>query len=206
MIQHCGVFWRLIRRFGVVIGVLGLVGALIAVGSIRPVGGQGKEAAAEGKVIVSYVKGHPASVFVPSTALGAGLDGHEKGEVLRMLSPANVKEMKSAGLKPLTYRLRTEVGAEVWHWNPRGKWSDAAHSRGYWVSDSTPSKSINLSYGYRLPRRGSTTDQANDDGYSRLDDGDTRSFWKSNPYLDQHFTGEDNSVHPQWAEVDLGQD
>ena len=30
------------------------------------------------------------------------------------------------------------------------------------------------------------------------------TFWKSNPYLDRHFTGEDNAEHPQWVLIDLG--
>lgn len=145
----------------------------------------------------------PANRFVPSQALGAGVDGHELGETEAQLSPANVAAMRSAGLRPLTYRLRTELADEAWHWNPRGRWSDAAHRQGYWTSDSTSAAPIKLSYGYRLPRRGNTIDQADDDGYSRLDDGDLGTFWKSNPYLDEHFTGEKNSIHPQWLMIDL---
>jgi hypothetical protein len=157
-----------------------------------------------GTVTVLVDENHPANRFIPSQTLGAGIDGHEKGEVQKMLAPANVKEMLSAGLKPLTYRLRTELGVEAWHWNPKGRWSDAARAQGYWTSDAESDAGITLSYGYRLPHRGNTIDQANDDGFSRIDDGDTSTFWKSNPYLDEHFTGEANALHPQWLAVDLG--
>lgn len=139
---------------------------------------------------------------VPKRTLGGGIDGHERGECARMLSKQNITEMLSAGLGPLTYRLRTELGGEVWHWNPRGNWS--ADHCGYWTSSSSVTEPIYLSYGYRLPRRGNTIDQANNDGYSRISDGDENSYWKSNPYLDPYFTHEDEEAHPQWVVIDLG--
>jgi NedA-like, galactose-binding domain len=147
---------------------------------------------------------HPVNQCAPTKTLGAGVDGHERDECARMFTDRNIAEMRSAGFGPLTYRLRTELAGEVWHWNPRGTWSNPVHQCGYWISDDSLAEPINLSYGYRLPRRGNTIDQANDDGYSRITDGNQESFWKSNPYLDSHFTGEADDAHPQWVVIDLG--
>lgn len=152
-------------------------------------------------VTVKFTPGHPANRLIPSHALGAGIDGQDKGTTDLQLTAPNIQAMLSAGFKSLTYRLRTELAGDAWHWNPQGNWSDTR--QGYWVSDSKSASPISYSYGYRLPRRGNTIDQANDEGYSRLDDDDVQSFWKSNPYLDREFTGEQSSLHPQWIVIEF---
>lgn len=153
---------------------------------------------------VRFKPGRPLHRFVPSHALGAAIDGENAGRADRKLTPANIQAMLSAGLKSLDYRLRTELAIDAWHWNPQGTWSDATNKQGYWTSDYNSDKPILRSYGYHLPRRGSTIDQAENDGYSRLDDGDPDTFWKSNPYLDRRFTNDANSLHAQWIVVDFG--
>src|SRR6267142_6821471 len=54
-------------------------------------------------VTIRIQRSHPLNRFVPSHALGAALDGHEQGEIDSMLSSANIREMLTAGLKPLSY-------------------------------------------------------------------------------------------------------
>ncbi len=135
--------------------------------------------------------------FRPDEVIGAGIDGSGQGDIDRLLTPHNIAAMTSAGLRPLAYRLRTELGIEAWHWNPDGSWSDPARQQGYWTSSDTPGAPIALSWGYRLPRRGDTVDNANNNDYSRLTDGDPATFWKSNPYLDPAVL-HDGEAHPQW--------
>lgn len=154
--------------------------------------------------IVTIDLDHPKAILDSSQALGAGIDGHKEGEGETIFSLANIRRMRSAGLNPLAYRLRTELGVEAWHWNPQGTWSDPSHQQGYWLSSIHSKKPLLESYGYRLPRRGDTLDEANNDGYSRLDDGNPKTFWKSNPYLTSRYTGEPDREHPQLVIFDFG--
>jgi hypothetical protein len=86
--------------------------------------------ALDATVTVSIRPGHPVNRFIPAHAFGAGIDGHEKGEADRQLKPENIRQMLSAGLQSLTYRLRTELAIEAWHWNPKGTWSNAGKQQG----------------------------------------------------------------------------
>lgn len=139
----------------------------------------------------------PINTFTPEAALGAALDGMGAGDVERVLTPFNIERMRQAGLKRVSYRLRPELGIEAWHWTSEGTWSDPVRRQGYWTGSDDPGHASRVTWGYSLPRRGDTIDNANNEGYSRLDDGDASSFWKSNPYLDRRFTGLAAS-RPQW--------
>jgi len=121
-----------------------------------------------------------------------------------LLQPTLDKTLAS-GWQPVTYRQNTELAVEAWHWNPLGTWSEPS-GKGYFTGSTTLGEPIRYSYGYGLPRRGFTRNDGTDNvGFSRLTDGDLDSFWKSNPYLSQRFTGESDALHPQWVVMDLAQ-
>ena len=153
---------------------------------------------------VDAAAGHATNTIVPTQALGAGVDRLPYGASDKLLTQENLDKVLSAGWQTVTYRQNTELHMEAWHWNPEGKWSDPA-GRGYFVGSAEPgSAPIRHSYGYPLPHRGVTRDDGTDtEGYSRLTDGDTNSYWKSNPYLTQAYTGESDALHPQWVFLDL---
>jgi hypothetical protein len=146
----------------------------------------------------------PLARFAPLWAIGGALDGHGEGETAALYTPANERAMSAAGLGALTYRLRTELGVQAWHYDAVGSWSEASRSQGYWTGASAPPKAAPaVSWGYELPRRGDTRDQAEGSGYSRIDDGSMQTFWKSDPYLAERFTHEPDARHPQWVLIDL---
>jgi hypothetical protein len=153
---------------------------------------------------VDVTPNHVANTIKPSEALGAGVDRLPYGAADKLFVDDTIKQILSAGWQAVTYRQNTELHIEAWHWNPQGAWSDPA-GKGYFTGNAAPSaEMIRHSYGYPLPHRGVTRDDGTDlEGYSRLTDGDEETYWKSNPYLSKPFTGEDDSLHPQWVFLDL---
>ncbi len=152
---------------------------------------------------VDITPGHQTNSFAPDRALGAGIDRLPNGATDKLYTDAMVKQILSAGWMPVSYRQNTELHVEAWHWNPEGTWSDPS-GKGYFTGNAAPGELIRHSYGYPLPHRGVTrNDGTETEGYSRLTDGDLDSYWKSNPYLTKAFTGEEDSLHPQWVMLDL---
>jgi len=142
--------------------------------------------------------------FRPIYALGSTVDRVPSNATDVFFRPDQIRKVLSAGWGVISYRQNTDLFVEAWHWNPRGTWSDP-RGEGYFTGDPAPtSEMIRHSYGYSLPHRGFTRNGGTEfDGYSRLDDGDVESYWKSNPYLSREFTGEDDSRHPQWVVIAL---
>jgi F5/8 type C domain len=152
---------------------------------------------------IDAAPGHSTNSFIPTQALGAGIDRMPSAAVEKYFNEPALPAILSAGWQTVTYRQNTELAVEAWHWNPQGAWSDPA-GRGYFTGSAIPDGMIKHSYGYSLPHRGFTrNDGTETHGFSRMTDGDVSTYWKSNPYLSKRFTGEDDSLHPQWVVIDL---
>ncbi len=177
--------------------------------------------AAAQTIVVDATSSHVVNTFSPPHALGGAIDrlragtgapGDEESTRLSkdmvdkntdmLLSDPVLKEILGAGWQTVTYRQNTELMVEAWHWNPAGKWSNPEKKEGYFTGSAEPGEMIRHSYAYPLPHRGFSRGDGN--GWSRLTDGDLNSYWKSNPYLTKPFTGEEDSLHPQWIMIDLG--
>ena len=154
-------------------------------------------------IAVDTNPGHVLNKFRPLYALGSTVDRIPSNATDSFFKPETINQILSAGWGVISYRQNTDLFVQAWHWNPKGKWSDP-NGEGYFVGDANPNETIRHSYGYDLPHRGFWQNQGTEDtGFSRLNDGDLNTYWKSNPYLTQAFTGEDDSLHPQWITIDL---
>src|SRR5216684_8278957 len=155
-------------------------------------------------VVVDATPSHVVNTFSPLYALGSTVDRVPSNATDMFFRPDQIKQVLSAGWGVISYRQNTDLFVQAWHWNPKGTWSDPA-GKGYFTGNSTPTREmIRHSYGYQLQHRGFTRNGGSEfDGYSRLDDGDLNTYWKSNPYLTKDFTGEDDSLHPQWVVIAL---
>ena len=152
---------------------------------------------------VDATPSHVVNTFSPPYALGSTVDRVPSNATDPFFKPEAIQKILSAGWGAISYRQNTDLFVQAWHWNPKGTWSDPA-GKGYFTGDANPTEMIRHSYGYALQHRGFTRNGGlEDELYSRLNDGDLNTYWKSNPYLTQPFTNEDDSLHPQWIVMDL---
>ena len=194
------------RRFLAGVGGAATLSALPgAFSAERPHGeGDGGGASSPAALLrIDTTPSHVVNSFDPDESLGSSMDELSPTIIEKIYTPEIIRESLSAGWGPITYRLHTELAIEAWHWNSDGKWSDPTRREGYFTGSVAPKGFLRNSFGYPLPRRGTTRNGGASRGYSRLTDDDSATFWKSNPYLTKAFTGEDDELHPQWIIIDL---
>jgi hypothetical protein len=148
-------------------------------------------------VRVDITPGHVINSFDPDSSLGSSIDVLSRTDINRVYTPHIIQEALSAGWGPITYRNNTELRMAAWHWTENGTWSDAAHRSGYFTGSTELKDPIRYIFAYALPHRGFATSG------DRPVAGPNLTYWKSNPYLTSKFTGEGDSLHPQWVVVDL---
>src|SRR5882762_9852418 len=148
-------------------------------------------------VRVDATPGHAINVFDPDSALGSSIDVLSRTDINKVYTPHIIQEALSAGWGPITYRNNTELRMAAWHWTENGTWSDAAHRSGYFTGSTDLKEPIRYILAYALPHRGFATSG------DRPVAGPNLTYWKSNPYLTSKFTGESDTLHPQWVIVDL---
>ena len=127
----------------------------------------------------------------------APIDVLSRRDIDLIYTPHIIEESLSAGWGPITYRNNSELRMAAWHWNENGVWSDAARKSGYFTGSSEMGQPIRYILEYALPHRGFST--SGDEPVR----GPNLTYWKSNPYLTSKFTGESDTLHPQWVVVDM---
>ncbi len=153
-----------------------------------------------GTVRVDTTPQHELNAFDPDQALGSSIDVLSHDVIDRGYTPEILKEILSAGYGAISYRNNSELRSLAWHWNENGTWSDPVHQSGYFTGSTDLKEPIRYILSYSLPHRGFSHTGG---GFSRLTDGDLTTYWKSNPYLTEKFTGEPDALHPQWVVIDL---
>jgi len=143
---------------------------------------------------------HVLNTIDPDTATGAWMDDLSKTQVDNLSKPQTIQGVKNLGWGSITMRNNSELRLSAWHWNENGTWSDAAGKSGYYTGSADLGEPIHYGYSYSLPHRDFMTS-----GDPPLVEG-FQSYWKSNPYLTSHFTGESDALHPQWVVIDMGID
>jgi hypothetical protein len=148
-------------------------------------------------VHVDATPGHAINSFDPDSALGSSIDVLSHQGIDKVYTPHIIQESLSAGWGPISYRNNSELRMAAWHWTENGTWSDPAHKSGYFTGSSELKEPIRYILSYALPHRGFSTSG------DRPLMGPNLTYWKSNPYLTSKFTGENDSLHPQWVIADL---
>ncbi len=151
-------------------------------------------------VHVDVTPEHILNTIYPDTATGAWMDDLTKAQVDNLSKPETIQGIKNLGWGSITMRTNSELRLAAWHWNENGTWSDPASKSGYFTGSAELGAPIHYGYSYSLPHRDFMTS-----GDRPLVEG-FQSYWKSNPYLTSHFTGESDALHPQWVVVDMGMD
>jgi hypothetical protein len=167
------------------------------IGTVSAQGNTGSAMPQPGTVRVDATPGHPINSFDPDTALGSSIDVLSRTDINKVYTPHIIQEALSAGWGPITYRNNTELRMAAWHWTEDGTWSDPMHRSGYFTGSTELKRMTRYILAYALPHRGFATSG------DRPIQGPNLSYWKSNPYLTSKFTGESDSLHPQWVVVDL---
>ncbi len=148
-------------------------------------------------VHIDSTPSHFINSFDPDRALGSSIDVLSKTDIDKVYTPHIIQESLSAGWGPITYRNNSELRMAAWHWTENGVWSDQANKAGYFTGSSDLKEPIRYILEYALPHRGFSTSG------DRPVAGPNLSYWKSNPYLTKNFTGESDSLHPQWVVLDM---
>ena len=146
---------------------------------------------------VDATPGHVFNSFDPDSALGSSIDVLSHDGIDKVYTPHIIQESLSAGWGPISYRNNSELRMAAWHWTENGSWSDPVHKSGYFTGSTELKEPVRYILSYALPHRGFSTSG------DRPIIGPNLSYWKSNPYLTSKFTGESDSLHPQWVIVDL---